>query len=129
MDLTGRINIWDDSYRFIFDKYIFLGHGMPREGNFILWHSQLWQAHNQMLQTLYESGLVGTILFYYLIYISFNQLKFMNNKKYSLILCAVLFSMLIMMITEIYGYYIPTYTLFILSYYSPKLNLKNVRDI
>ena len=48
-----------------------------------------------MLQTLYESGLVGTILFYYLIYISFNQLKFMNNKKYSLILCAVLFSMLI----------------------------------
>lgn len=129
MDLTGRINIWDDSYRFIFDKYIFLGHGMPREGNFILWHSQLWQAHNQMLQTLYESGLVGTILFYYLIYISFNQLKFMNNKKYSLILCAVLFSMLIMMITEIYGYYIPTYTLFILSYYSPKLNLNNVRDI
>lgn len=128
--LTGRTEIWDRAYEYIFDKQFIIGHGMKTDGNFILWEGSLWQAHNQLLQTLYEGGLIGTCLYYGAFNIALSKLnKFKNNnKKMKNLICAMYFSFGIMMITEIYGYYLPTYILILLAYYFDKINIYKIKE-
>ena len=115
VDLTYRTVIWDNSYKYIFDKYLLIGHGYFDNGNFILWANQLWQAHSQILQLLYEVGIIGSIIFYHICFLSIKTLREKNNTNIMMI--SVLIAFLIMMTVEIYGYYIPFYTLLIIMYY------------
>ena len=129
ISLTGRTEIWDLSYKYIFDKMFFLGHGLPIDGNFILWGSKLWQAHNQLLQNLYEGGIVGTFLFYMIIGMSLRQLSKCDcDSKYKNLVASMIFAFLIMMITEIYGYYNPLYIIIILGYFSNSLIYQDDRE-
>lgn len=130
LTLTGRTSIWDKSYTYIFDKFVLFGHGMKIDGNFVFWRVQLWQAHNQLLQILYEGGILGTILFYEIFFMSLAKLNHTNqiNEKIKKSIGAMFFSFGIMMITEIYGYYLPTYILIILAYYSNKIIINNEKE-
>lgn len=130
LTLTGRTSIWDKSYTYIFDKFVLFGHGMKIDGNFVFWRVQLWQAHNQLLQILYEGGILGTILFYEIFFMSLTKLNHTNqiNEKIKKSIGAMFFSFGIMMITEIYGYYLPTYILIILAYYSNKIIINNEKE-
>lgn len=117
-DLTYRTVIWDYSYKYIFDKECLLGHGYPDNGNFIFWADRMWQAHNQILQLLYEIGIFGTILFFNICYKVQKNSNFIYLKdKRILIFVLSLFSFYIMMITEIYGYYLPFYALLYVIYF------------
>ena len=122
---SGRTYIWNSSFNYIFDNNILWGHGQPIDGNFVKLGNTLWQSHNQLLQILYENGLVGAIIFYYLIYLSLKKLNNDNGNKINKLLAIIQFVYLIMMITEIYGYYISYYTVIIISYYCSFINVKD----
>ena len=96
----------------------------PDNGNFILWANITWQAHNQILQLLYEVGIVGTVLFFHICLKVLGNLKnndiFLNKKCFAWI-GATFFSFLIMMTTEIYSYYLPFYVLIVLCLYSKEI--------
>lgn len=121
--LTGRTEIWDLSYKYIFNKNIIFGNGLPENGNFVFWRVQLWQAHNQILQILYEAGLIGTMLFYYIWISLTGKLNYCEDKiECAPIIGATIFSFSIMMTTEIYYYYIPFYVLWLICYYSKDIS-------
>lgn len=129
VSLTYRTVIWDMSYPYIFDTNFLWGHGYPINGNFILWEKIYWQAHNQILQLLYEVGLIGTIIFFHICYMVYNKLEKNYNKQKSKIfitIALVLCAFLIMMITEIYGYYIPFYVVLIIGYFCDGISKRNI---
>ena len=83
----------------------------------------MWQAHNQILQILYEAGLVGSILFYYMWISLMGKLNYNQNKNECIyIIASTTFAFSIMMTTEIYYYYIPFYVLWLVSYYSKDIS-------
>lgn len=110
--LTGRTNIWDLSYKYI-EEHIFFGHGYINDGNFVLYNRELWQAHNQIIQTLYECGGIGLFLLILIFYKVANKLE---NKNISVenynISIAFFAGFIIMLISEIYLYYPMAYVLF-----------------
>ena len=88
-----------------------------------------WQAHNQLLQSLYETGIFGSILFYWLFYKSLKKLNQESiEKKYKIITGSVLFAFIIMMITEIYGYYPPFYISLLIAYYGDNISTYFFRE-
>lgn len=120
LTLTNRTQIWDASYKYIFDKNFFIGHGYPIDGNFIYTFGTFWQSHNQILQMLYEVGLFGTILFNDILLKSLKEIETPNanlKKKYFAWIGSTFVAFSIMMITEIYSYYMPFYVLIILALY------------
>lgn len=120
LTLTYRTIIWDNSFSLIFDKWLLIGHGMPIDGNFVPFYSSLWQAHSQILQSLYETGIIGTIIYFYLYHIVLIKASFHNsNSNSSTILCvSTIFGLFVSMTTEILGYYVPTYAILCLMYFA-----------
>lgn len=110
--LTGRTNIWDLSYKYI-EENIFFGHGYINDGNFVLYNRELWQAHNQFIQTLYEGGIIGLFLLVLIFYKVVNKLenKNISVEKYNISI-AFFAGFVIMLISEIYLYYPMAYVLF-----------------
>lgn len=115
LTLTERTLIWDRTIPIIKSSHYILGNGYSNDGNFVLFGNGLWQAHNQLLQLLYEVGFIGTFAFYNYILASFSITK--KNTKYMNLIIAFAVAILIMMITEIYSYYLPTFVIFIILYY------------
>ena len=72
--LTNRTLIWPQVIMEIIQAPIF-GHGFSSDENlflvFVKWsHEPLWfSAHNQVLQTLYNSGIMGLLSFAFLVFI------------------------------------------------------------
>lgn len=110
LTLTNRTLIWDNAFSYILKGNLFIGNGYVNDGNFISYGIRIWQAHNQFLQSIYETGIIGTIIFYGYIRECFSKVN-REVTKLDLILVSFLFSFLIMMITEIYAYYLPFYVI------------------
>lgn len=77
--LNSRTLIWKKAIEIIFsDKVrLILGHGIQNNGCFVWIYNTYWPAHNQMLEWLYEFGIIGCaiiILFF---------LRLDNRKTYS----------------------------------------------
>lgn len=129
ISLTGRTEIWNNSFEHVFDSLILTGHGYSNDGNFVPYYGGKWQAHNQLLQSLYETGIFGSILFYWLFYKSLKKLNQESiEKKYKIITGSVLFAFIIMMITEIYGYYPPFYISLVIAYYGDNISTYFFRE-
>lgn len=110
-----RTVLWERSWKYIWEKPIF-GHGMNIDnGNFIWNDWKYMQGHNQIIQSLYETGIIGTALLLYFMYISGKKLKTTSFDKVIIIMSLISFQ--IMMIAEIYMFYAPAWLLFIISYY------------
>lgn len=108
VSLTGRTEIWSLSWHYINEK-LFLGHGLINDGNFVLWNGVYWQGHNQLIQCLYDSGILGTILFILILFSPSKNLKKCTNEGIKAILISGLFAYMLMMITEISAYYLPLF--------------------
>lgn len=108
--LSGRTEIWDNAFQIIFKKPVF-GYGLADNGNFVPWvwggigEIELWQAHNQWLQLMYDGGVVCVVLFIALTVLSYNKLKknkeVLNKSKYLII---GMLAFYLMMIVEIFSY-------------------------
>ena len=78
--LSNRVYIWEKAANLILSSstgFIF-GHGIVNDGAFVLFGlysgGTYWPAHNQLLQWLFEYGLVGTIsTFLLFIYLDWNN--------------------------------------------------------
>lgn len=113
--LTGRLDIWtigrekllSDPFRMI------IGHGLTNDGAWVEFGMGYWQAHNFLLQYLYEEGFLGLILLFTFLCIGDNKLKNLNkkNKKLITVLFLICFVIFIATITnQVFGiahYYIP----------------------
>lgn len=115
LTLSNRTVLWDLSYKYILNGNWLFGNGYINDGNFIALGSTKWQAHDQFLQMLYECGITGTFLFYLFISKILGKSKRVINKLDMLIVSFV-FAFLIMMISEIYSYYIPFYVVLVCCY-------------
>ncbi len=115
LTLTGRTHIWDNSFEIIKSSNYILGNGYLNDGNFIIYGRGLWQAHNQLLQLIYEVGILGAYFFYKFLGKLISKTE--SNSKFTILTLSFALAILIMMITEIYAYYLPTFMIFLIVYY------------
>lgn len=118
VSLSARTLIWSNAISIIKEKII-LGHGLTLNNGAFAWDGwQYMQAHNQILQSLYESGILGTSCLLILIYLCGSKINMTNNKQR--VMALAIFVYMIIMITEIYMYYVPTYCILFLAYFLQK---------
>ena len=101
--LTGRTIIWENAI-YVAKNYFLFGFGYVNDGNIISYHNGLWQAHNTILQSMCECGIFGTLTLFMMIFKQGFPNK-IDNKKINSLNVAIIFSFLIMMMTEITYYY------------------------
>ena len=122
--LTGRVYIWDYVIGFI-QEQPFLGYGIEdrlyrlSKTHFL----QSYHAHNQFLEILYKTGIIGSISIILIAFTSFKELYKYKKHDVSKILSVTMFVFLVMMLTEAYSYEYFMY-LFVLCYNSKYL-IKN----
>lgn len=114
--LTGRTYIWNYVIDFIKSKPI-LGYGIENsivrlnKTNYL----RTYHAHNQFLEVVYQTGIIGVISMMVIIYKSFKELYIYRDNNISKILSITIFIFSIMMLTEAYSYEYFMY-LFVLCY-------------
>lgn len=124
--LTGRTIIWNNAIHFLKD-YFWIGYGYINDGNIIIYAGGLWQAHNTLLQSMCECGLIGTLLFLMLVLKQGKPYNNTNNKNIIVLNISVIFGFLIMMITEILYYY-PIFIFVILLIGNSKYIVRNTKE-
>lgn len=82
------------------------------------WGTSYNYAHNQILQFLLDGGLIAAILFGLLIAIAGRNIDACGNPKLGKMSATVMFSCLLMMISEAYSNYLVFYALIALFYRS-----------
>jgi len=83
-------------------------------------------CHNQLLETFYETGLVGLFLYIYIHILSFKKLYKHRDTMMAQAISVILFSYLIAMLTDVFGFNNFMF-LFVISYHIPTI-LKARRD-
>lgn len=108
---TGRTYIWDYVFKFI-NKKKMLGYGI--ENNILRLNKTLvhqsYHAHDQLLEIIYKTGIVGLLSYFYLILISIKELYKYKKNKVSNFISIVMCAYFIMMLTEAYSF---EYTMFL----------------
>lgn len=128
LTFTGRTYIWDSALQIIKKSNIIFGNGCPDNGNFVPYGGALYQAHNEFIQIIYESGLIGIWLFLLFINAILKSHKY-DTSKIDIIIVSVVYALMVMMISEIYSYYIAAYIPMIIFFYRNKLSCnKGVSD-
>lgn len=90
--LTGRTYIWKSAIDILKSQNIIkliFGNGIFNNGNFVPFGEYYWAAHNQWLQNIFELGIIGTVIFCYVICYCDNLKKEKTElNKFMLCLCA-----------------------------------------
>lgn len=124
LTLTGRTYIWDYVTRFISQKKFF-GYGLEnsylRLNKTTYWRS--YHAHDQLLEIIYKTGVIGLILYFIVMYKSFKELYHYRNFKIAKFIAIIIFSYCIMMLTEFYLF--DTYMFIFVFGYNIKYLLKD----
>lgn len=105
--LTGRIALWDKAFRGISESP-FLGHGINPEAQ-RLYFFGVSSAHSEILDILYQHGIVGLALYVWIFVEYFRTEKKRMDKSRKLFVRTIdsmIFSFLVMMIAESYNSYI-----------------------
>ena len=105
LTFTGRTYIWDYVLKLI-EKRKIIGYGLE-DSNFRLSKSTIWQsyhAHDQFLEITYKGGIVGLIIYIMILLKSFKKVYSLRMYKISKFISIVIFSYLIMMLTEFYAF-------------------------
>lgn len=129
--LSSRTLIWAEAIKYI-ESSPFFGHGLVEDGNFVYWGyvggiKELWQAHNNWLQLLYDGGIFTMLVFIHFINRNHSQLSKCRDKHLIIIFLSTIVAFLIMMISEIY-IYTPYFYLIIFAMSNiPLLDLKRKR--
>lgn len=119
--LTSRTLIWNSAIKQIFSKSVsfLFGNGISNDGNFVYLYNVYWPAHNQLLQWLYEFGLIGLILLLFF-FMMLNQYNKNSSKMDVYILTAVCTTMFVAGISSAP---FMNYTGYIVLAFLPYLNL------
>lgn len=115
--LTGRIYIWNRALQLIKEKLL-LGWGCVTS---ITWYNPQYHVytvashcHNYILQILFQTGIVGMIIFFALLLSTIINLYKCKNNKIINIMSLILFGYFIMMITESFSFILLFYILIFL---------------
>ncbi|MBR3322455.1 O-antigen ligase family protein [Candidatus Saccharibacteria bacterium] len=125
---SGRTELWDSAIKIVKERPL-IGYGINNNGNFvpaIVYKGRgdvvaLRQAHNQTIQLFHDGGIMAFLAFYYLMYICYKGCDKAKRNKNSILLASSLFALNIMMITEIYSYYVAPYIIMFLCFYADYL--------
>lgn len=132
LTLTNRTVIWDNVLEQISDHF-WLGYGVQETGNIIYTYiyrigrpiiDRYYSAHNQILQTLWETGFLSMIPIVLLLYCGFISCDKFKDCKLSFMLKSLLLGMLIAMISEAPSW-TAVFVLITIIYYSLRLNNAN----
>jgi len=107
---SGRVEFWEDaiSKLALYDNNHYLwGYGFK---NIRIWVGWKWidiqsEAHNQLLQMIHDTGIVGTVILYVTWFLQMHGMKTCSNQDVRNIIASTCFAYFIMCITEIYCYY------------------------
>ena len=106
LTFTGRIYVWDKALKMIKNKPL-LGYG-----NVSFEYSRVvYSTHNTILGIMHKTGLLGLIMYFVIIFGTEKELYITRKNYISKFVSSVVFSYLIMMLTEAYAF---KYFLFIL---------------
>lgn len=126
ISLTNRTYIWDIAIEIIKNQNIFktlFGNGLINNGSFVPLGPDYWPAHNQLLQLIYDFGLLGTYAFYsWLANMEINK-KMTKEKNFLLIICA---TTMLGTVTNSFFNNTPIYVPFIFLYFIDRINKKKV---
>lgn len=107
---SGRSELWEYGISMIQNDDI--GHQLWGYGfsNVSLWCRWQWydivtEGHNQLLQMIHDTGIIGTIILYFVWYFQLRGLNKCKDIVAKNTIASVCFAMLIMSITEIYCYH------------------------
>ncbi len=104
LTFTGRTYIWDYVIEFIKEKKVF-GYGIE-DSMLRLRKTNYWlstHAHDQILEIIYKTGFVGILVYIILMIKSFKEIYKYKNNIIAKFISIVIFSYLIMMLTEFYS--------------------------
>lgn len=91
--LNSRNLIWTEAIKIIFSNKVKLifGNGIYNNGNFISLYGLYWPAHNQLLEWLFEYGILGTGLLY-IFYLKLDKrIKWGNDYLLIIVVCFTIF--------------------------------------
>lgn len=119
LDFTNRTYIWDTAIKYIKDGFL-IGYGYESSTLRTIKFSYLQAitCHNQLLDILYQGGIIG-LTFISLMLIALNKkIKKYNNKEIKVVIIGCLLSYFMMMLTEYYNfqYYIFMFVIFMNMY-------------
>ena len=135
ISLNGRTNVWD-GFLYHVQKSPFFGYGLEYKETTVEKVSQwtgglftLNHAHNQYLNILYQTGIVGLLIFGLILFLTGYRLMKYRKSPYSILLTGVLFSFMIAMQTDVYEYAILFYAMLVMAYHLPAfINLQKQKD-
>lgn len=110
LTLSGRVEFWEDgiSKLALYDKNHHLwGYGFS---NISIWVGWKWidvrsEAHDQLLQMLHDTGIIGVVMLYVTWFLQMHAMKKCSNEDVRNIIASTCFAYFIMCITEIYCYH------------------------
>lgn len=102
--LTGRIRLWDEILIMI-RKKIMIGYGFRSNPETAIMFKRYWavHAHNMILQSLFEGGVIGLILFLILNYLLLKRLYEYRYSYSAQVISAAIFVLMVAQITEVYN--------------------------
>jgi len=101
LTFTGRIYIWDYALKNISSNLLF-GHGDKNFSYILSSGTAVKSTHNQILQIIYNYGIISLSFFIFILFITMKNLKKEKNNNISKFLSLCIFIWFIMMITESY---------------------------
>lgn len=101
LTLTKRTEIWNIAVKMIVEtkEKLLLGHGIVNKGDFVYNYGVYWPAHNQLLQWVFEYGVLGT--FFVALFIMYMGSK-TDTDTDSFFINAICFAIFIACITSCY---------------------------
>lgn len=91
--LNSRSRIWAIAIENIFDSKagLWLGHGIVNNGHFIYMDKLYWPAHNQLLNWLYEYGIIGVSILYLFFFKLEKNIEKKNDLMFVYAICFAIF--------------------------------------
>lgn len=124
-----RSTIWIEAIQLIREKFIW-GYGGSNSGAIIPNIGVYWYAHNQVLDTFIQSGVVGFCVgIIFLIFLILSQKKVGNIKLRQIYLCGCISIGVIMISESLLNNSVLTYGFLILGFYLKKLRYFNTGEI
>lgn len=121
---TGRTHIWDFTFEYIKQKLL-LGCGVESTQTRLIKYADTHvigavNSHNQILETIYQGGIILLLVFVYIISLSIKKLE--KNKKNicTKILICTTFALFVAMLTEVFNMQI-IFILLLLGYHVDKI--------
>lgn len=122
LTFTGRTYIWDYALKNISNNWLF-GYGDKNFSFILSTGTAVRSAHNQILQNVYNYGIISLIIFFVILFIAMIKLKKEKDNQISKFVALCIFMWFIMMITESYDMQYFLYLIVI------AFNIKNIINL